>query len=322
MRRLRPSCSGGPAGRGLRAPQACGVLDASFWQHSLPPVCSAAPLELFHDPFIAAQIPPACAGLCHTSLGIRAMVHTPSGRYSHAAPAPARFDALCMALGLSDGPSLQTYSAQPPQPPKLRLAPAGGVRKAPQRRSKLAVAAALEHGMATPPRLAEQPHRRQPFAVGRRLQPLPPVWRPQRAAQPAARSTPSSDTVTSPNVRPADLRQGSCYLGSAPGAGLSLRALSGCGGTLPARPSVPVAAGCLPTQCPTIPPCACSGDSRCVTSPAPLSTGAGAAPNSSCSEAGAILATGMRLILSTMSQADACQLAAARSFLAAFPPAC
>lgn len=222
--RQRGACRAGPAGR---------HRPAAYWtpaSGSTPCLLSSA-VELFHDPFITAQIHPACAGLCHTSLGlgIRTMVHTPTGRYSRAAPAPARFDALCMALGLSDGPSLQTYSAQPPQSPKIRLAPAGGVRKAPQRRSKLAATAALEHSMATPPRLAEQPHRRQPFAVGRRLQPLPPVWRPQRAAQPAARSTPSCDTVTSPNVRPTDPRQGSCYLGSAPGAGLSPRTLFGCG---------------------------------------------------------------------------------------------
>lgn len=48
-------------------------------------------------------------------------------------------------------------------------------------------------------------------------------------------------------------------------------------------------------------------------SPAPLPTGAGSGA--------AILATGMRLILASMSPSDACQLAAARTFLAAFPPA-
>jgi hypothetical protein len=149
------------------------------------------------------------------------------------------------------------------------------VRKAPQqRRCKLTAggitAAAVEHGMATPPRLADQPRCRQPFAVGQLPQLPPTAWRTQHVAQRAqrARATESCDSVTSPNLRSVDI-----------------------------------------------------SDSRCVTSPAPLSTATGALL-SGPSDSGAILAAGMRLITASMSPADAWQLEAARSFLAAFPSGC
>ncbi len=148
------------------------------------------------------------------SLAARRMVHTSRSRRACTAPAHApRFQALCMALGLSDD-GANSPCAQP-QPQKLRLPPAGGVHKAQQQRCKLAAAAAavaaaaVEHGVATPPRLAEQPRRRQPFAVGRPPRPVPAVWRTQHAAQQAqqaAWTTHSCDSVTSPNVGSGDCR--------------------------------------------------------------------------------------------------------------------
>ncbi len=85
-----------------------------------------------------------------------------------------------------------------------------------------------------------------------------------------------------------------------------------------ATPARLAAASHSHSACPVAAPGACSADSRGMMSPAPLSTAAGAVPGGP-SDAGAILAAGMRLILASMPQRDVCQLAAARNFLAAFP---
>lgn len=143
------------------------------------------------------------------------MVYPPNTRHVRTAPAPSRFDALCMALGLPDRCSPPACRVEA-QAPKLRMPPAGGVRKVRQRQTKFAAAAvAADAALAAPPRLADQPRCRQPFALGRPPRPMPTAQRllhaPQQA-QRAPRAAGSCDSVTSPNnVCTSDCICAPCY---------------------------------------------------------------------------------------------------------------